>query len=171
MSGRRSFLCLGLLAVLGGCGLTNQMYTVAWTANLNRPPDVRCIRDALATLPDVFRTDEQTLPQGHVVGVYLKPASLSVAETQARRDKIKAQLKAEGIRDDKEWPDISIRTGIGQPENFRMDYMGWPKAGEPRETAAQEIVQKLATACDIPELPTRVKENHLSEWLHYMFNI
>jgi hypothetical protein len=162
--------CLPLLATLSGCGLTNHMYSVAWTATLDQPPDARCIESALTPLPDVFRADLKDRPGGYVVGVHLKPRRQSNDEVRESKARLEAQLKREGIRNYRDWPDITIVVAPTKRGNFSMGYMGWPKASDPREVAAQEIIQKLADAC-IPGLSARVKENRDSEWLPYMFNI
>jgi len=159
-----------LLAILGGCGLAHHMYSVAWTATLERPPQWQCIQDALAPLPDVFRTDVSDRPGGYVVGVHLKLPSQSANEVREIKASIAAEMKRSGIRNYQDWPDIRIIIAPGKRGNFVMGYMGWPKADAPREAAAREIIQKLADAC-IPGLAGRVKENRDSEWNPYMFNI
>jgi hypothetical protein len=103
------------------------------------------------------------------VGVYLKLPDQSDAEAREQRAKIEAEMKRSGIRNYRDWPDIYVIVSI--KSNFRMHYMGWPKAGDPREMAAREIIQKLSVVCDIPELAARVKEDHHSEPDPYLFNV
>ena len=119
---------------------------------------------------EYLRTELNDRPGGYVVGIYLKPQGQSDAETRERKARLEAQLKREGIRNYRDWPDITIVVAPTKRGNFWMGYTGWPKADNPREIAAQEIIQKLADAC-IPGLSARVKRNHDSEWLPYMFNI
>ena len=162
--------CLATLVVLGGCGLTNQMHSVAWTAILDRPPESRCIQDALAPLPDVFRTELNDRPGGYVVGIHLKPRGQSDAETRERKAAIEAEMKRIGIRNYRDFADIRIVIAPNKRGNFVMGYLGWPATNDSREVAAREIIQMLAGTC-IPDLSARVKENHDAEWLPYMFNI
>ena len=164
------FTCLAASTALGGCGLTNHMYSVAWTATLDRPPDSRCIQDALAPLPDVFRTELNDRPGGYVVGIYLKLPGQSDEQVREIKARVEADMKRSRVRNYRDFADINIVVAPGQRGNFWMGYTGWPKADNPREIAAQEIIQKLADAC-IPGLSARVKENHDSEWVPYMFNI
>jgi hypothetical protein len=79
-------------------------------------------------------------------------------------------MKRSGVKNYRDFADIHISLVPGRSSNFIMGYMGWPKPGDPREIAAREIVQRLSDTC-IPNLSARVKENHDSEWVPYLFNI
>jgi len=169
-AGRAFPFCLTASVVLDGCGLTHQMYSVAWTATLDRAPQSQCIQDALASLPDVFRTEVTNTPHGYSVGIYLKLPGQSDEQVREIKARTEAEMKRSGIRNYRDFADINIVVAPGKRGNFWMGYLGWPKPSDPREIAAQEIIRKLADACT-PELSVRVKENHDSEWLPYMFNI
>ncbi len=158
-------------ATVAGCGIANQRYSVAWTAALDSEPDAGCIGNALASMPEIFRTEVRHSPRGYVVDVYLKSPGETGAEAKERNAKLAAMLKAQGIGNYREWPDIYVIVGTGKGETFRMSYLGWPKASDQREVAAHLIVAKLAGSCQIPELAARAREEHVSEWSPYMFNI
>ena len=167
---RPAWPALGAFVLLAGCGLTNQMHAVAWTANLDPVPEPACIRDRLATLPDIFRTEVTERPGGAVVGVYLKPAGQSDEQVRENKAWIEAEMKRSGVKNYRDFADIHIVLAPGRRGNFVMGYRGWPKPGDPREVAAREIVQRLSDTC-IPDLSARVQENHDAEWVPYLFNI
>jgi hypothetical protein len=159
---------LAALVFLNGCGLAHQDHSVRWSATLDRRPDSRCVQDALGALPEIFRIDFKELADRYVLGVYLKPPGQSDAETRENKAKMEAEMKRSGVRNYRDWPDIYV---IAAGRTFQMNYRGWPPAGDPREIAANEIIQKLAAVCGIPELSSRAKEDHRSEWMPYAFNI
>jgi hypothetical protein len=167
---RSALTALGTLVLLAGCGLTNQAHSVAWTATLDRVPEPACIQDRLASLPDIFRTELTRRPGGSVVNVCLKPVGESAEQVRENKTRIEAEMKRIGVKDYRDFADIHIVLAPGPRGNFVMGYMGWPQAGDPREVAARESVQRLSDSC-IPGLSGRVKENHDAEWLPYLFNI
>ena len=148
---RPAWPALGALVLLAGCGLTNQMHSVAWTANLDPVPEPACIRDRLATLPDIFRTEVTERPGGTLFSVYLKLAGQSDEQVRENKARIEAEMKRSGVKNYRDFADIHISLVPGRTSNFIMGYIGWPKPGDSREIAAREIVQRLSDTC-IPNL-------------------
>src|SRR5258706_14398266 len=95
------------LSALAGCGLANQTHSVVWTAALDTMPDTACARDAIASAPEISRTDVNARPAGYVFGAHLKDGSVS-------------------------GPDIFIvMTREGHdPVQFRMQYGDYPRGVE-----------------------------------------
>jgi hypothetical protein len=142
---RWSLLAASAALFVAGCGLRNQYQRVSWEATLDRLPDPACVRAAVASIPGVSRVETRNGLAGQSLQVFLKDGSVV-------------------------GPDIYV-TLLDKGLQFRMNYGDAPNVTLQRENAAQAIIASLTAACGMPELAPRVKENHLSDWEPYFFNI
>lgn len=148
---RHAAVCLLLTTVVTGCLGYRDSYVV-WTASLHTLPASDCVRESLASIPNVsladFKHEEPSFRNG-------------------RHDAFHYYIQTGDVPGYRLGMGLHLIRSYKGATQFHLGYADFGKYDALQRATAQDLVSNIADRCAVPELLAQAHEEHLGDWHPY----